>query len=275
MEDYRTDLETRVDLSHKGYIEASAEVDSHRRDQPSVLDALTSFGSAGRQWVERLGALEQTAAGKWKDWQDLQAYAGTDSLVDIDSFRFGVKKTQELFPKIAEQYSEHKRAEYKELLEADPVRLHSDLIMEYSTEHVADMGEKLLGLQHDRDARQLQLREHDASKPGWLKNAATLGNAEKTWRTEREALAREIAGIKEQMAEVQKNREECRDGWLSETVRSEAKQMLLSRHPEVVKACEQHMARHWKAANEARLERQRARLAERESGKEPDNGLAR
>ena len=116
MEDYRTDLETRVDLSHKGYIEASAEVDSHRRDQPSVLDALTSFGSAGRQWVERLGALEHTAAGKWKDWQDLQTYAGTDSLVDIDAFRFGVKKTQDCFPKIAEQYSEHKRVEYKEAL---------------------------------------------------------------------------------------------------------------------------------------------------------------
>ncbi len=116
MEDYRTDLEMRVDLSHKGYVEASAEVDSHRCDRPSVLDTLTSFGYAGRQWVERLGALEHTAADKWKDWQHLHAYAGTDSLVDIDSFRFGVKKTQDLFPKIAEQYSEHKRVEYKEAL---------------------------------------------------------------------------------------------------------------------------------------------------------------
>ncbi len=277
MEEYRADLETRVNLSQEDSIGASFDVDSHRRDRPSAWNDLTSLGSAGRQWSERLDALEQTAADKKKDWQDLEAYAGTSSLVEIDAFRFGVEKTKDVFPDIAEQHQEHRRGEYKELLEADPVRLYSDLIMEYSTAHVADMGEQLSRLQDDRDARQSLLREHDAAKPDWVKNLATLGNAEKTWKAEREVLAREIAGIKEQMAEVQQNREECREGWLSESARNAAKQMLLSRNPEVAEACDRHMARHWKESNEARLAQQKERQAGRESGNEQstDKGLSR
>ena len=204
-------------------------------------------------------------------------HAEVGSLVEIDAFRFAVEKTKDFFPKIAEQYSDHKQAEYKELLETDPVRLYSDLIVEYSTAHVADMGEQLLKLQRDHDIRQSQLQEHDATKPGWLKNASTLGHAGKTWEAGREVLARRLSGVKEHIEEVQKSREECREGWLSETARREAKQKILSRHPEVVDACEQHMARHWKESNAARLEQQKERLAERETGNEQssDKGFSR
>ncbi len=120
MEEYRADLETRVNLSQEDYIGASFDVDSHRRDRASAWDDLASLGSAGRQWTERLDALEQAAADKKKDWQDLEKYAGTSSLVDIDAFRFGVEKTKDVFPDIAEQHQQHKRGEYKELLETDP-----------------------------------------------------------------------------------------------------------------------------------------------------------
>ncbi len=90
----------------------------------------------------------------------------------------------------------------------------------------------------------------------------------------RDVLAQEISGIREQMAEVRKNREDCKEGWLSATAREEAKKMVLTQHPEVVEACEQHMARHWEETNAARLEQRKERPAGRESGNEQsrDNG---
>ena len=274
MDEYRADLNVRVDLSHEDYIGASFDVDSHRRDRPSAWDDLASLGSAGRQWAERLDTLNQTLDGKRQDWEALQEYAATTSLVEIDAFRFGEEKTKDFFPKIAEQYSEHKQAEYKELLEAEPVRLYGDLIMEYAAAHVADMGERLFRLQDDSDARRSLLREHDAAKPGLVKNLTTLGQAEKAWKAGRDVLAQEISGIREQMAEVRKNREDCKEGWLSATAREEAKKMVLTQHPEVVEACEQHMARHWEETNAARLEQRKERPAGRESGNEQsqDNG---
>ncbi len=53
MDEYRADLNVRVDLSHADSIGASFDVDSHRRDRPSAWNDLTSLGSAGRQWAER------------------------------------------------------------------------------------------------------------------------------------------------------------------------------------------------------------------------------
>ncbi len=222
MKAYRSDLEEKVNRVRNEYTDISVEVYDHRHERPLTLDTLASFRAAHTQWMERLDALEHAADGKKKDWHDLQSYSETSSLVDIDAFRFGEKKVGELFPKIAEQFNEHKQAKYKDLLAADPVKLYSDLMMQYSTAHVATMGEQLFELRHDRDLRQNQLQEHDAEKPDWLKNLATFGNAGKAWKTEREELARNIAGIKKQIAELEKDREECKGGWLSEAARKEA-----------------------------------------------------
>ncbi len=277
IDEYRTDLQTRVDLSHADSIGASFDVDSHRRDRPSAWDALTSLGSAGRQWAERLNALEQTSADKKKDWQDLQAYAETSSLVEIDAFQFGVEKTRELFPKIAEQHQEHNRREFEKMLAFDPFRLHDKLTKEYANFYIADAGKKFFGLQETRDAHQSRLQEHDAARPGWLENLKTFGGAEKAWKNQREVLAQKIGEIKVQMAEQHKKREACRDGWLSEAARKDAAHFIQALHPEVGKACERHAARNWEQANAARLEQQKERQAERESGNEqaPSNGLSR
>jgi hypothetical protein len=197
----------------------------------------------------------------------------SDPLAEIDAFRFATERVREFFPKVAEQYEEHKREEHRDLLKSDPNKLHSDLMVRYSTEYVASAGKRMLELLHTRDAFQSGLREHDAAKPGWLKNLATLGEAGKTWEDERGVLTREIAGCESEMAKQQKLREECRDVWLPEPARQYAKGEIASRHPEVVEACERHMARRWEKENEARLERQ----AKRDGGNEPtkDNGLSR
>ncbi len=199
-------------------------------------------------------------------------------LVDIDAFRFGVERVQEFFPEIARWHEECKRGEYRKLLVDDPVKLHSDLIVEYSTAYIADMGRRLRELRHDHDAFQSGLREHEAAKPGWRQNLATLGKAGKAWTDGRKKLVGEIAGNEEKMAELQKAREDCRDGWLSEHARKYAKEEIRSRHPEVIEACERHMARHWGKLNEERLEKQEARaLDERDdvAEKKLDDGLRR
>ena len=199
-----------------------------------------------------------------------------DSLAEIDAFRFGTDKVREYFPKVAEQHEERMREEYKELLASDPVRLHGDLTAKYSMEYVAGAERRLLELQHDLDVLQSGLREHDAAKPGWLRNLATLGAAGKEWAGAREMLARELAGCDSEIAKRQQLREECREAWLSESAREHAKGVIASRHPEIVEACERHMARHWEKQNEARLERQKERQAERDdgNGQSRDEGLS-
>jgi hypothetical protein len=201
----------------------------------------------------------------------------SDPLAEIDAFRFATERVREFFPEVAEQYEEHKREEHRELLESDPIRLHSELMVRYSTEYVAGAGKRILELMHTRDAFLSGLREHDAAKPGWLKNLATLGDAGKAWEDERGVLTREIAGCEGEMAKQQKLREECKETWLPESARQYAKGEILSRHPDVVDACERHMARHWEKENEARLEMQAARRDGRDSGNEEkrDNGLSR
>jgi hypothetical protein len=203
--------------------------------------------------------------------------AASGSLADIDAFQFGIERTRDFFPGIAKRHEERKLEEYRELLASDPVKLHSDLMVEYSTVYVADMGRRLLELRHDHDAFQSGLREHEAAKPGWLKNLATLGGAGKAWTDGWERLVLAIAGSEENMAELQRLREECKGGWLSETAREHAKGEMRSRNPEVIEACERHMARHWKKKNEARLEIQETRQAERDGGdgKTQDNGIWR
>jgi hypothetical protein len=184
--------------------------------------------------------------------------AASGSLADIDAFQFGIERTRDFFPGIAKRHEERKREEYRELLVSDPVKLHSDLMVEYSMAYVADMGRRLRELRHDHDAFQSEMREHEAAKPGWLKNLTTLGNAGKVWTDGREKLAREIAGSEEKMAELQRLREECKGGWLSETAREHAMGEMQARHPDVVEACERHMARHWEKTNGERLEKQKA-----------------
>jgi hypothetical protein len=107
-----------------------------------------------------------------------------------------------------------------------------------------------------------------------LKNLATFGNAGKIWTDGRERLAREIAGSEDKMAELQRLREECKGGWLSETAREHAKGEMRSRNPEVIEACERHMARHWEKTNGERLEKQEVRQNERDNaaGKTLDDG---
>lgn len=277
MEEYRTELDSRVNLSHTISMEAAASVDAHRCNRPSTWDALTSFGSAEKQWGERLSILEHAADSSSKEWLALQAYAETSSLVDIDAFVFGAEKTKDFFPKIVEQYNAHKLAEHRVLLETDPVKLHSDLLVKYSTEYIADAGKRLLEVQSNREALQLGLQEHDAAKPGRLKNMAALGHAWATWESEQERLVREVAGCEKQIAELQKIREGGKEAWLSEPARKHAKGEIRSRHPEVAEACERHMDRHWKQTNEERLAKQESRQAARESPAEKtlDNGSSR
>jgi hypothetical protein len=184
------------------------------------------------------------------------------SLVDIDSYRFGIEQARKFSPDIAKQHEERKREEYRELIASDPVKLHSVLMVEYSTAYVADLEKRLHEVQHDHDVFQSGLREHEATKPRWLKNLTTLGKAGKVWMDGREKLAREIVGNEDKMAELQRLREECKEGWLSETASEHAKGEIRSRNPEVVEACERHMARHWEKTNGERLEKQAARQNE-------------
>ncbi len=278
MDEYRQEvLKSQIEQSHEMCVMASTVVDEHRRDIPSAWDNFSSLGNAGKRWAERLDVLEQIAVGSRKDWQELRAYADTESLVAIDSFRYGAEKVREFFPELARQYEKHKQVEYAELLKSDPVRLQSDLMTKYAADYVANVRPVFLEVQHACDALQSRLREHDAVKPGWMKNLVTLGNAGKTWKSERVVLTQKIISCEKQVTELQRLREECGAGWLSETARKYAKGDIEERHPEVVEACERHMAQHWQQKNEERLEKQEARQAERGSGAEKmlDNGSSR
>ncbi len=195
----------------------------------------------------------------------------------IDAFRFGIEKSREFFPKIAEQYEEYKRKEYASLLENDPASLHDDLMVKYSVAYVVDAGRRLSELRQEHDACQAGLRKHEATNPGWLKNVVTLGHAGKTWKGARETMMRDLAGREREMEEKQLLLDDCRYGLFPQTVRDYAKGEVLSRHPEVVTAREQHMARLWEQKNGERLEKQEARQAERDGagGKMLDDGLSR
>ncbi len=88
---------------------------------------------------------------------------------------------------------------------------------------------------------------------------------------------RDIAGREREMEEKQLLLDDCRYGLFPQAVRDYAKGEVLSRHPEVVTAREQHMARLWEEKNGERLEKQEARQAERDGagGKMLDDGLSR
>ena len=277
MEEYRTKLEERVNLSCNESVEASASVERHRHDRPSALDALSSFGAANKQWAERLEALEQTAADKRKDFQNLRSYAETSHLVEIDAFQFAVEQTRKISPAVTKQYQEHSQREFRKLLTFDPIRLYDKLTMEYVNFYIADAGKKFFGLQESRDILQTRLQEHEAARPGFLKNLTTLGSAGKIWQGERDALTRKMDKIKAAMTEQHTKREECKKGWPSHAAGKDACNFIQALHPEVVEACERYVARQWEKSNAARLEQQKDRQAGGENGNEQsqDKGLSR
>ena len=274
MEEYRQSVEARVEASRQQYAESYATVYDHLRTRPSAVENRDSSGAAVMQWNERSNTLQQESDRRWDALQESVKYAGMDALVEIDAFHIASQKTKQNFPDIARGYAFHRRQENLELLETDPVKLHDRLMEQYTVKHIVDAGQRISILRHECDDVQSRMEQHEAAQPDWMENFKTLGQAGKIWQQGMDSLLCELDGLKSAITDLEALRADCRGPRTAELAKDE----IASLHPDVVDACKRHEAQRWDEANAERLEKQQARIAERESGsheQSQNSGLSR
>lgn len=274
---YKRELAEKVASAQKTSAEAAAHVENHKRDRPSAWENAVSLGSADREWGKRLAQHEREAATDEQRCRNLVTYSADKSLVDRDSEHSARKKIGQYFPDVRDQYFSQNRQEFSQKLQDDPAKLYADLIEEYSNSYCGEVGDTLSWAENDLAHAVHSLEEHDGARPGVGAMIASLGKAQGEWEEKREGLLKSIEQQRDKVERLEALRQDVKGGWLSEAAREVAKATIKDLHSEVVEACDAHMKRGWQNANNARLEQEQSRQAERDNGAESSNqqGLSR
>ncbi len=263
---YKRELAEKVVSAQNASAETVTHVENHKRDRPSVWENAVSLGSADREWEKRLARLEREAAADEQRCQKLVTYSADEPLVDRDAEHTARKKIGLYFPDVRDQYFSQNRQEFSKKLNDDPVKLHADLIEEYSNSYCGEVGDTLSWAENDLAHAVYSLEEHDGARPGVGALISSFGKAQGEWEEKRDGLLKSIEQQRDKVERLESLRREVKGGWRSEAAREVAKATIADLHPEVVEACDVHMKRNWHDANNARLEQEQVRQAGRDEG---------
>ena len=277
-EGYREEARERVAHSEKAHHEALARLELHGDDRPGAWDNVASFGAAEREWMQQSRELERDVIMGMERWQRDVRYSESDLLVSFDAENAAMKKVDEFFPDVAKEHYATKKQEYADLLRDDPVKLHADLMDEYVVTYADVLADQLLAAEYDLNYSRYLLAEHQEAKPGLLRNVLSSGKAMDAWNEKRAELFDDVESCRKEVTKIDAKRDDVQNGCVSEPVRQWVTNHIKSLHPDLVKACDAHMQRHWEGINNTRLEQQeeqRRDEQEKDAGKSVDEGLAR
>lgn len=258
--EYRTNMDKEVAERTGKAEESLGRLESHNKARPSSWDTIKSTGAAEQEWKGEKDLLERRYREDLKRVDDLVKYFRPEPVLSCDAEVFAKEEVEKYFPQLKDEQQRFREGEIEVFTELDPADLYERMVLSYSVEYVAEIGDKLKHAQKALDAAKRSLENHEGEKPDLLTNVRSFGDAVEKWETRRNEIVSHIdhvtklaewsGGLRSQLLE---------EGRMSPLAREKGVIPVQVLHPQLVEARNEVLARQWTALRQEQVESRESR----------------